>query len=219
MAYVGISEALKRRISSKLNYMQNQELGRLKATLYPFTQLPLTGPAWGAFIERVAWGAHAGLRDVLPDDWVAHVGRLDLKIFDGDVQLESVRYEGPEILLPPPFRSGYSYYTPDLQLDVADLDPELAANLKRYHAAITANSERYTVAGEHLNKLLSRCKSLNEAVELYPDLKFFLEDDILEKLERRRGKEEKGPDPRLDGVDTALITSAAVIGNLNQGNG
>lgn len=220
MAYVGISETLKRRIQSKLNSMQSQEAARLKSTLYPFQTLPLAGGEWAALIEQVAWGPHRALRDSIPQEWLARVSKVDLKIFDGEEPLESVRFEGTEMELPPPYKSDYSYYTPDVNIDVAYLVGDgLGERLKRFHQALKANSERYEKAWEHLNTLLSRCKSLNEAVELYPDLRFFLEDDVLEKLERRRGKEEKGPDPRLNGVDTALITSAAVVGNLNQGNG
>jgi hypothetical protein len=67
-----------------------------------------------------------------------------------------------------------------------------------------------------ITKLLSRCKSLNEAVALFPDLRYFLSEGVKARLDaKRNGGAEAKPDTRLEGIDTALITSAMVVEQLH----
>lgn len=218
MAYVAISSALKNQIQGRMNTMRLQEMERLKATLYPpqLKEAFLAGPEWAACIEKVAWGAHTYLRESLPEEWIVRAERIDVHFKDGERELETFQFRDPAnyLTLPPHFRHDY---VGDIEVDVAQFyDAGVGEAYRRYHQADVANTERYEQAWEQLKTLLERCKSLNEAVEIYPDLKFFLDDEVKEKLEKKRVKDDK-PDPRLEGVDTALITSAAVLWNLNKG--
>lgn len=215
MAYVGISRELRREIQRVVTRMKEAEKERLTQALHPLSTRVLTGAEWAQRIEAAAWDKHAQLRATLPEEWLVATPRIDVHFMRDAASVESVRYEAPPTLvLPPSYKTDY---IGDVNLPLAGLG-EFGEQLTRYHVAIEANEERFTLVWGSIDTLLQRCKSLNEAVELFPDLRFFLDDGVKTRLDEKRGRKQSEPDTRLVGIDTALITAAAVLGKMNEGN-
>lgn len=215
MAYVGISRELKRDIERRVVQFREAENNRLRKELYPVAgmSVPLSGQDWHDRIERIAWGEHAHFRNQLPPEWVPTPREIDVHFMGEDGgTLEAHRYSGHALTMPPPYKSEY---VADIAIHLSELG-ELGEQLTRYHNVVKQNEERYKAVWVNIGTLLERCKSLNEAVELLPDLRLYLDADTKEQLDRKRGRKVDGvEDTRLAGIDTALITSAAVLGNLN----
>ncbi len=224
MAYVGISRELKQDIRRRIRNMDEVEAIRLRQALYPaddFTQ-PLAGPEWKARIESAAWAGHEAHRTTLPEEWLVQAKAIDVRFTYIDesgaaIAAEQLRYADPAgvLTLPPNYKADY---VGDIDLRLEGLG-DSGARLIRWHLAHNQNQERFDKVWGSIDMLLGRCKSMNEAVDLFPDLRFYLDEHTLKRLDEKRGKKQGEPDPRLEGVDTALITSAAVLGKINEGNG
>lgn len=211
--YVGISKQLKARILSHIEEMSNAQVRRVIDQTHPFPE-GLSGPEWAARIERRAWGDPIKIKGQLPSEWMRSHSMVDVYFIDeGDSRSSlHVRYEGDPIEFPPTFDDRTA---PDIFFEIKAMDPELAEKINRHFTLVRETGERYERTKVEVVKLLDRCKSLNEAVGLFPDLRYFLNEDILERLEKKRdGEKEKHAD-RLAGIDTALIASAIVVEMLH----
>lgn len=207
--YVGLSAQLKRDIKMQIQKMGAAQLSRIQESTHPFPN-GLTGEEWRERIERRAWGDPIRLKDQIPDDWLRPHSAVDVH-FELDTDRLEVVYSGDQIDFPPTFEQRYA---PDVTFNVEDLEPELVEKIKRYFTLQKDTIERYAKTEHEVEKLLDRCKSLNEAVIVFPDLRYFLTEDIKRRLDAKR-KEEEERDKRLEGIDTALITSAIVVEQLH----
>jgi hypothetical protein len=200
--YVGISKSLQKDILAHIERMREAQLERVHASTHPFPD-GLAGPEWAARIEKQAWGDPIKLKDKLPDNWLRPPNFVDVHFQADNDQTLSTRFSGSTIEFPPTYDGSYA---PDVHFQLDDLEPQIAEDIRKHF--------RLTVE-EEIMKLLERCKSLNEAVQLFPDLRYFLSDDIKDKLDRKRDGGKQEPDSRLEGIDTALITSAMVVEQLH----
>lgn len=207
--YVGISEQLKREIRHQIQRMGAAQLQRISESTHPFPE-GLTGDEWRERIERQAWGDPIKVKDQLPKDWIKPHAEVDVYFHAGNHRLE-VRYSGDIIDFPPIHDARFR---PDVDFQLEDLEPELVEKITRHFTLMNDTQQRYQATENEIMKLLGRCKSLNEAVIVFPDLRYFLTEEIKHKLDAKR-KGEDGPDKRLEGVDTALITSAIVVEQLH----
>lgn len=210
--YVGISKELRKSIIDHIDRMKEAQLERIVEATQPFTGE--LGPEWAPIIEAKAWGDPIKLKDQLPSDWLHPHETVDVHFRDTPQDhMYSAQYRGESIDFPPTFDERSA---PDVYFEVDELEPEIRAKLLKYWQLIEETSTRYEQTQTEVLKLLDRCKSLNEAVALLPDLRYFLSDSIKARLDaKRKSDSDAEPDRRLEGVDTALITSAMVVEQLH----
>lgn len=230
MAFVGISEVLRSQVRSKIRDMAAAE----KSTLGPDPRegngVPSTGEEdW--FIRSV-WQGKPELRTLVPENWLVDVDMAGLYIdpeWDGDFKKVQERSKSAiycgrikfntTIKMPPTYRG----YIPDVIIGFLPGE-ELPADVKEVITYMTKAKDikqRWEKVEEKVGEFLFHCKSLNEGLKLWPDLKVYIPKEYLERVERKTSsRSEKSTQAAdiLSTIDTNEIQAAAVIARLSGAN-
>lgn len=211
MAFVAISGSLLERVNNKIVAMRNSELKTLGET-------PITNISPSSMLAKKAcWGDYIHLYDVLPKDWVNTHSSLDIKFkvpgfeetnkpwFNAKLKPTMDEFKFP------PKSSWYESY------EVSADEPELAL-LVQYAKQNKEIEHRWREVHEKVTGFLSACKSANEAVKLWPQVKVYLDQEDIDRIEKkvvRAGSADSNAAQALAGIDTASVESAAVIARLS----
>lgn len=225
MAYVGISEKLVQEVRGKILNLANTELQAALPT-DPFESLTFTGDEpW--FVKRV-WGEHMHLKSVVPAEWLAEKTRVEL-IFQiieepyGTVKkrFAMLRTLDKPITLPPQYRTQYTDSRAEIALQFNINDGDLPQQARDKIKAIAQHNEikaRWEGVKNNVINFLENCKSLNEALKLWPDLRVYIPEHHLEKLDRKPEKKEariSGAAEILKTINTDEVQAAAVIARMS----
>lgn len=213
--YVGISHDLKSRIRNRIEGMIRQE----KALYGNEPDVKMEGTE--DWFERITWGEHLHLRDVIPDEWMVKSPgarfRFDVED-DGRTFMVTIDTEYPETRLPPEsprrpeFRYNQDILTEDVDLRVA------FGPVVQWHLDMHICDRKWQGVRSHVMTFLDRCRSLNEAVKLWPDIRAYVPAEILVKLDEKKAKADKRNAAEiLAGIDTDALTTAAVAAKLAGG--
>lgn len=111
----------------------------------------------------------------------------------------------------PCFRTGYNEFFDVSDENEARQFPTIAAWLDALEHERDIN-KRWATVREQVMQFFDRCKSLNEAVKLWPDVKRFVPQSYLDKLEEKVSKKSKtNAAAALQGIDTQLIETSTVL--------
>jgi hypothetical protein len=227
MAFVGISKTLLQEVLGNINRLRDTELNTVAGT-DPMEGVLVTGEeAW--FVKQV-WGEHLHLKAVVPKSWLAENKRLNLQFRILD-DAESTLYHFnhvvtlPEpITIPPVYRTYYSDSRAELKVVFYMNDPAMPENIRtkiKMVAQVQEIKTRWEKVRTNVVSFLDQCKSLNEAIKLWPDLRVYIPSSYLEKLdrkaERKAGKESNAAE-MLKTIDVNEVQAAAVIARLSGAN-
>ena len=215
MAFVAISRDFMQRVNGKIEGMRRAEIKTLGEER-PNLALAPTDP----FYMQTVWGEHAFLYNQMPKDWIGHNDnvRLKFKVPGADrakeannwFEFRAVATGGDGFPIPPRF----NYY------DERECDPHhpLMASILDYAVKLNEIDSRWETVQLKVNQFLGACKSANEAVKLWPDVKTYFEKGDIDRLETksiRAGSKESAAAEALASIDTNEIMSAAVIARLS----
>jgi hypothetical protein len=226
MAYVAISQQLRDDVRSTIHHKKTKELALL---VQPSRSIFVNiDEPW---IVDVTWKEHKNLLPLMPTDWVEFASDIRIKLTwdrtldngetrNGDtyVQLES---RGGRFPLPP----GTSPYTPSFKPS-----PELMMVAPKEIADRLGELKQWTIEHEDIdrrwNKVISdvdnflvSCKSLNEAIKLWPDLRMYIPGRFLEKAEEKSQKVKAAESRALEvlkQIDTDGAVASAVMLRLRE---
>lgn len=211
MAYVAISGDFSARVEGKINKMLNAEL----TTIGEEPVVHCTGQE--PFIINAIWGEHAQLKDVVPDEWCGKRDGLNVRfpipdqVNDrGNPVHYSFKLEfANDIKVPPNF----NYYD---SKDIPNNEPLLAA-LVGWAIKWQEIIARWAAVQNKITEFLEECKSANEAVKLWPDIKMYFNAHDVARLEAKHGRSETQSKAAeiLAGINTDEVMSAAVIARLS----
>jgi hypothetical protein len=211
MAYVAISGDFNARVKEKIHKMLQAEL----ATLGEEPAVHCTGQE--PFITNTVWGEHVHLKDVLPDTWCSKRDDLNVRFAipehtnsQGKPIYYSSRFKfSSEIKVPPNF----GYY--DSQT-IPNSEP-LLATLVEWATKRQEIIARWSAVQDKIESFLRECKSANEAVKLWPDIKMYFNAQDVARLEAKHGRSETQSKAAevLAGINTDEVMSAAVIARLS----
>jgi len=209
MAHVGISQNLIARTRDKIKKMRDAEF-KLLGDEPNITFLP-TDP----YLLKVLWGEHLHLRNIIPSEWKGAADRVPIKVyFDAGTpsytaSLHVTSVGGVET---PPGYAGY--YSSALVVN-AD-DPQIAVLVEFIHKKREIEN-RWDNVLRKVTDFLGNCKSLNEAVKLWEDVKIYIHSEDLGRLEVKREKAVKtnAAADFLATMDTEELVGAAVIARLS----
>jgi hypothetical protein len=219
MAFVGISQQLKADVRGKISNMQYAEVNSLGPD--PKNSFTATGTeSW--FLEKV-WGEHLPLRNLMPDSWCtarSEVFDLHIKLnWDGtESSLRQydfyIRMRSTGIKLPPVYMRNsdiYVGFTPSEQLP-----PELQT-VSQYITQVKEINARWNNVQSKVSDFLGHCKSLNEALKLWPDLKMYIPTEYITRVEKKteRSSERSSAADVLATINTDEIAAAAVIARMS----
>lgn len=206
MAYVAISNELESTVRDGIRAMARRELDtigevpRLKGT--------------ESFVEQALWGAHAHLKSQIPADWKQKADRIILRINFAEGAWQETVFLQAEQEAPP----RYNIYSVPKAILSHD-DPDAAAIV-----TIVSNrrdaQKRWKAVEDQVMQFLANCKSLNEGLKLWPDLRMYIPKHFLDRVERKAERQKNSGTAALDvlkNMDTDQIVAAAVIARMSTG--
>jgi hypothetical protein len=219
MATVGISKDLINRVENKINGMRKAE----RASDLPNIDKNYSIDA-SMLYNIGCWGADdVHLVNLIPKDWLTESHDASIVIAgwtDDAVSLStSVRFTGMRSAYQRPSSSYYNKHTSELTLDQVRAFPEetpgRAELLQRWDDAVIelAINNRWAKVKTDITEFLGKCKSLNEAVKLFPGVRMYIHYEDLERLDRKAER----PTQRakiVEAVDTEGLTAAAIAAKL-----
>lgn len=219
MATVGISRDLINRVETKITGMRKVERN---------SDLPDIDKHYSIDASMLyntgCWGAeHVHLLGMIPKDWLTESHDSSITIAgwtDEAVALKtSVRFTGMKTAYQRPSASYYNKHQSELTLDELRAFPEetpgRAELLQRWDDAVIelAINQRWDKVKKDITEFLNKCKSLNEAVKLFPGVRMYIHADDLERLDRKAER----PTQRakiVETYDTEGLTAAAIAAKL-----
>lgn len=214
MAYVAISGDFIARVERKINGMKRAELNTIGG------QPEVTCSGHEPFVTKAMWGEHAHFKDVIPSNWCSSGDRMDIKFHIPDQYRDanktepvmygsSIKFTNDNIKRPPRFNNYEN-------LEVSNTEPVLS-ELVQWVSKQHEINERWNGVERKIKEFLRSCKSANEAIKLWPDIKMYFDNYDIERLENKPGRTEtkSAAAEVLAGIDTSEVMSAAVIARLS----
>lgn len=237
MALVRISKQLHEDVKHHVKVLASAERTEIPGVS---DELSDTGPGPRMVADAVLWGEHLHLRDQMPDAWMktANAGFFHTRHVHPDGQVEvtsSIQCPIVGLRLPPGAEIQYNYsrgvrdYHVSVHWDFDDVravaddanDPRhaLAARIMdmvRHEQAVRALQHKWDQRLRDLTQFLNKCKSLNEAVKLWPGVRLYVPKNYLEQLDTPvvRPQAVVRKERALENVDTDDLTAAAVAARL-----
>lgn len=218
MATVNITKEFKERVESRIKHMHHKELESELPHLNKPQQLD------AAYLYHYGcWGKdNMHLVHELPKDWL---GKID----DVQIAIKGVTEEGKKTACTIRFTgvNGYkrprdSYYSKaESEITYDDLAalPDVvtgkaeAMQAWEEHKQVVVLDTKWSKVKEDILEFLGKCKTLNEAVRLFPTVRLYIHRDDLERLDRKieRFTERK---KIVEEMATDELTAAAIAARL-----
>lgn len=217
MAHVAISRDFLQRVEDKINRMQSAELKALGAeprvTISPESQLML----------ETIWGANLHLRKQIPESWRnknncarVHFNTKTTRVnSDGETVPVSM-----SVTVQP--TAGEFDFPPDSNWHTArmlsDRDHPDFREVIAYGDAKAEIEMRWFTVRNKVTDFFKSCKSMKEAVTLWPDCKVYIDDEDIKRYEKKVVKtasQDSDAAKVLAGLDTDELMGAAVVARLS----
>jgi hypothetical protein len=211
MAFVGISKNFTERVGQKIHNMQKAEINALGK------QPEITALNTEPWVLQAVWGEHLHLLDKMPEKWLGKAANLKFrfKIDNPDLPEDRQNYafgiEFADPVFVPPNHSWYG------ETPIDESIPQIAPIVEYATKFREIDARWFKVRGQVIS-FLESCKSANEAVKLWPDVKMYFDQEDIERLEAktiRSGTAESEAAKKLAELDTNGLTSAAVIARMS----
>lgn len=213
MATVGITRELRQRVGNIIEKMRRAEIA---ADLPDYEK---TYSMDAAHLYHIGcWGAeHLHLLDKTPKEWLAPQKTVSISITDNNAKTR-IEFAGVSGWARPATdywnKPGSSITLDELKALPDDIVGKAEA-LKRWddHLIALEMTERWSKVATDIDGFLSKCKSLNEAVKLFPTVRMYIDKSDIERLER---KNERPAQRRaiVENYDTGELTAAAMAAKL-----
>lgn len=204
MAYVGISGDFIQAAKREISRMQDAEAG---AFIEPEHEVQLNEASHD--VVQLVWGEHIGLKDQMPKEWLIENNSVDIRVkleheSDKCDARYTVKFTTP-MLCPP----GFGRFRHDVYV-AEDAYPPMAAVVK-YTREMMEIRVRWKKVNRQIVDFLQSCKSLNEALKLWPAVSVYIPKTYLDRVERKVEREVKvsAAQQALAGVDTDAAIAAA----------
>lgn len=205
MAYVAISSSLMNEVENKINRMKEADANLIQKPIDDLTYQTMPDD-----LDQLMWGKHYHLKNVIPDDWKTYNKdfRANTKFTHDGVELKTmVAIKTAMSTAAPPKSSSYTTH-----FDIPADHPIIAEVVQR-DIAYYENNKKWKAIRVQIKDFLNNCKSLNEAVKLWPDVRIYIPqsymDRMLAKSERTAEKISKASE-FLKQIDTDNAVAAAV---------
>jgi hypothetical protein len=218
MAFVGITTQMCNEVRSKISGMLHAEISQLGDN--PSQAIQITGDE--PWLKDRVWEGHAHLIEVLPAKWLHNPESIDFYFYanlggDGrEKHIATKRMSKFDKFPLPPIYRGSNY--PTVNISLGDNIPELFKETLEFAAKKREIEVRWSKVTDNVGKFLRNCKSLNEALKLWPDLRIYIPQYYLERVNKkpeRKEKQESNAAAVLAEIDTDEIQASAVIARMS----
>ena len=219
MATVGITKELRNRTNSIIEKMRMVE----RASDLP--EIDKNYSIDASMLYNIGcWGAdHVHLLECIPKDWLTKTTDAQITIAgwtnEGGSLKTGVRFNNMAFAYQRPKDNYYNRPDSELTVDQVRAFPEetpgRAELLQRWDDALIemAINARWEKIKDDIDEFLGKCKSLNEAVKLFPGVRMYIHREDIERLDRKLER----PTQRakiVEDVDTEGLTAAAIAAKL-----
>jgi hypothetical protein len=219
MATVGITKELRGRTKNVIEKMRMAERA---------SDLPEIDKSYSVDASMLynigCWGAdHVYLLESIPKAWLTKSSDASIVIAgwtDDAVSLStSVRFNNMTFAYQRPADGYYNRHQSELTVDQVRAFPEetpgRAELLQRWDDAVVemAINARWEKIKVDIDEFLQKCKSLNEAVKLFPGVRMYIHREDIERLERKLERSTQRA-KIVEDVDTEGLTAAAIAAKL-----
>lgn len=215
MATVNVSQELKGRIHQKIS-----DLCAKDTVDQGFKSKNVGISGTSELLMRIGFGDHYDLALQCPKSWFSEADYANLSVIvstdergnniEHEVHFENLK----EYRMAPGLRwrnagkCTLEYLKSNLHLAGAAEAVE-AAEIQEQSRLIRVKWEGVQV---QIREFLEKCKTLNEALKLYPGLKFYVPQEYMDRVEKKVERAEKVA--KLHGIDTEGLTAAAIAAKL-----
>jgi hypothetical protein len=219
MGTVYITNELKDRVRSKINVMRKAE----RSSDIPNFQMAINLDV-SQLYNLGCWGKdNVHLCEQIPKSWLQKVDEGQIVIFseveDSDFTRTSVRFTGLKNAYARPKDGYYAKTDAELSIEYVQSLPEdtlgRAQILHHCEQAVILRGIdlRWNKVVDDIVGFLSKCKSLNEAIKLFPNIVMYIGADDMERVQRKveRVSERK---QIVKEIDTQSLTAAAIAAKL-----
>lgn len=219
MAYVALSGEVKTSIRTTIKNLCNTELASL-ASLESFDNEVKANAEFKQWLVDSCWEPVADLRDRL----TPYNRKVNCSV-EVQTQYESLGTQRTakrsisvgELVLPCITALERNYYgnSKEFKLNVDDHNALLP--LRDLLIARDECSHRWSAVESQVMTFIEKCKSLNEAVKLWPDLRRYIDEDYIERLDKkveRSKSQSSAAADALKALDVDLVNSSVVLARM-----
>lgn len=219
MAYVALSGEVKSSLRSTIQGLRNTELSSL-ASLEKFDEAVKSNETFKQWLVDRCWEPVADLRDRLSPFNKKVSTSIEVK-----ANYVALGYERTtkrdisigDLLLPCVTPNEHSYYGPRKEFKLNVDDHEVLGPLRDIMVARDECNQRWAAVETQVMTFIDNCKSLNEAVKLWPDLRRYIDDEYIERLDKkveRTKPETSAAAAALKAMDVDLVNSSVVLARM-----
>lgn len=216
--YVAVSKELIQSIEDKIAKLKENEQNAIEKVPYRI-ELPSDDPV----IMSLVWGQHIALKNMIPHEWKFKANRVDFTTKTVEGQSLEFQVECTTDMFDCPYNKNArdGYQTKYYETNISNDHPMIAEYLA-YRQKVSANDLKWKTVKSQVLQFIGQCKSLNEALKLWPDLRLYVKDSYLERIDKKveKSKDESKALDALKNIDTDLAISAYVgarfAGNSNE---
>jgi hypothetical protein len=215
MALVRITRKLIEDVSTTCHRMLQaeceQDIGPIIATF--------NGQLHNDFIDRVTWGDHLHLKSLIPNDWLRSTSSVYLRFTLNDNRHINVEFRDLNVSMRPGLNYT-SYDPPKINLDSMYHLREQFPVIDEIYKAVDQQTRkrdleaRWKKTREDVLAFLDKCKSLNEALKLFPAIRLYIPAQYLAEVDRKVVREKEERKDLLSAETVEELTAAAMAARL-----
>lgn len=220
MATVFVTKDLRSRVHNRIGNMRDREL----QTLCPKIGTNISLDASYLF-NLASWGKeHYHLLRLTPKDWLYAPENVSLYILDDATKQKCrMRFVGVTDARPRPSNNRYSYDESTIRIeDLRALPEETVGRTEALeywdsfieHCDIT---QRWEKIRTDVDNFLQKCKSVNEGVKLFPNIRMYLHSEDIERLDKPVVRKASERQDIVADLDVSELTAAAMSAKLMGG--
>jgi hypothetical protein len=208
--YVAISDRFESDVRSQIRLMADKEYRAIDQQ----NPLPRIDGTEKVFLEQL-WKEHLPLKDQMPTEWLMKITNFNMCVafvgLDGNTWNTNYYVTPLAPIYAPPSTGTYGLV---LKADASDkFEPY------RQHARARNEAEnRWGQVTEQVCGFLSKCKSLNEALKLWPQIEPYIPQHYMKKAQTKKAGGKRDSSEAIEAakqLDTETLTAAAVISRMS----
>lgn len=218
MATVYITKELLSRVKTMVHRMRNAEI----ASECPTMDNRISSDC-SALLNAAQWFGHEELFEKMPRDWLRTDTHPDMRVLyavEGQPEDKSVliAFEKQTAFYYRPTPNTYSTERSQCKLSWLEMNVDKYPGAQEVIDAVREKQrgaeirDKWAKVYNEVEAFLGKCKSLNEALKLLPNIKMYIDEDDIERVERKVVRTKREDVITVDIAET--LTAAAVAARL-----
>lgn len=217
MATVYITQELSSRVSDVIKRMRDADITTQNADTGRPIELDTS-----EFLTKAMWGEHLHLKDQLPSEWLSINSGPTMTITmpadeDGKQVKHMIGFRNQKVINRP---NHDRWSEPKIECTKAFLDANVdmtgVLNILGYIDRMELNNEikaKWSKVEQDVLLFLGKCKSLNEALKLWPGVKLYIPSEYIRRVEHKVERKVREKEIK-ESVATDELTAAAIAARL-----